>query len=137
MFSTRKWWTSTAGLKSAALQALPINSGSDVFGQIGFPGGPYQSGTDNGGLPRLIFNDVATLDSPTYLPSNKIQNTYSVSDTFTLIKGDHSIKIGGEYRPEEFTIFQPAAPRGTLTFGAQFTDNPGAQDRVKAALQRF
>ena len=104
-----------------------FNSGTDVSGQIGFPGVPYDEGTSNGGLPQLIFNDVATLGSPTYLPSNEIQNTYSVSDTFTLIKGDHSIKIGGEFRPEEFTIFQPAAPRGTLTFGTQFTDNPGAQ----------
>ncbi|WP_263381819.1 TonB-dependent receptor [Granulicella arctica] len=104
-----------------------FNSGTDVSGTIGFPGVPYQAGTDNGGLPQMFFNDVATLGSPTYLPSNEIQNTYSVSDTFTLIVHDHSIKFGGEVRPEEFTIFQPAAPRGTLTFGTQFTDNPGSQ----------
>ncbi len=104
-----------------------FNSGADVSGQVGFPGVPFQAGTNNGGLPQMSFNDVANLGSPTYLPSNEIQNTYSVSDTFTLIKGDHSIKIGGEFRPEEFTIFQPAAPRGTLSFGTQFTDNPAAQ----------
>ncbi len=102
-----------------------FNSGTDVSGQIGFPGVPYSAG--NGGLPQMYFNDVATLGSPTYLPSNEIQNTYSLSDTFTLIAGNHSIKIGGEFRPEEFTIYQPAAPRGTLSFGTQFTDNPGAQ----------
>ena len=104
-----------------------FNSGTDVSAEVGFPGVPYQPGTNNGGLPQMFFNDVATLGSPTYLPSNEIQNTYSVSDTFTLIAGDHSIKFGGEYRPEEFTIFQPAAPRGTLNFGPQFTDNPAAQ----------
>lgn len=103
-----------------------FNSGTDVSGQIGFPGVPYEAGTDNGGLPQMFFNDVATLGSPTYLPSNEIQNTYAISDTFTLILHNHSIKFGGEYRPEEFTIFQPAAPRGTLNFGPQFTDNPGA-----------
>jgi outer membrane receptor protein involved in Fe transport len=102
-------------------------SGTDVSSTVGFPGVPYQAGTDNGGLPQMYFNDVATLGSPTYLPSNEIQNTYSLSDTFTLIAGEHSIKFGGEIRPEEFTIFQPAAPRGTLTFGTQFTDNPAAQ----------
>ncbi len=104
-----------------------FNSGTDVSSELGFPGVPYEAGTSNGGLPQMFFNDVATLGSPTYLPSDEIQNTYSLSDTFTLIKGDHSIKIGGEFRPEEFTIFQPAAPRGTLTFGTQFTDNPAAQ----------
>jgi hypothetical protein len=102
-------------------------SNTDVSSAIGFPGVPYQAGTDNGGLPQLYFNDVATLGSPTYLPSNEIQNTYSASDTFTLILHNHSVKIGGEYRPEEFTIFQPAAPRGTMTFGTQFTDNPADQ----------
>ena len=104
-----------------------FNSGTDISGQIGFPGVPYQAGTDNGGLPQMSFNDVATLGSPTYLPSNEIQNTYSFSDTFTLIVHSHSIKFGSEYRPEEFTIFQPAAPRGTLSFGTQFTDNPASQ----------
>src|SRR5476649_1091831 len=53
-----------------------FNSGTDVSGNIGFPGVPYQAGTDNGGLPQMFFNDVATLGSPTYLPSNEIQNTY-------------------------------------------------------------
>ncbi len=109
-------------LHSARFQ---FNSGTDISGQIGFPGVPFSAG--NGGLPQIYFNDVATLGSPTYLPSNEIQNTYSLSDTLTLIRGNHSVKIGGEFRPEEFTIFQPAAPRGTITFGTQFTDNPAAQ----------
>jgi hypothetical protein len=103
-----------------------FNSNTNVSGQIGFPGVPYAPGTDNGGLPQLTFNDAATLGSPTYLPSNEIQNTYSVTDNFTLIRGSHTWKFGGEFRPEEFTIFQPAAPRGTMNFGTQFTDNPAA-----------
>ncbi len=102
-------------------------SNQDVSGQIGFPGVPYVAGTANGGLPQMYFNDASTLGSPTYLPSIEVQNTYTGSDTFTLISGNNSYKIGGEFRPEEFTIFQPAAPRGTLTFGTQFTDNPAAQ----------
>jgi hypothetical protein len=103
-----------------------FNSNVDVSGQTGFPGVPFSAGTNNGGLPQLTFNDVATLGSPTFLPSDEIQNTYSVSDTFTLIKGAHTLKFGGEWRPEEFTIFQPADPRGTMSFGTQFTDNPAA-----------
>jgi outer membrane receptor protein involved in Fe transport len=102
-------------------------SDTNVAAAVGFPGVPFAAGTDNGGLPQMYFSDVATLGSPTYLPSNEIQNTYSASDTFTLILHEHSLKIGGEYRPEEFTIFQPAAPRGDLSFGPQFTDNPADQ----------
>ncbi len=103
-----------------------FNYNQDVSGTVGFPGVPYSPGTNNGGLPQLTFSDMSNLGSPTYLPSNEIQNTYSVADTFTYIAGKHTWKFGGEIRPEEFTIYQPADPRGSMGFGPQFTDNAGA-----------
>lgn len=103
-----------------------FNSNENVSGNVGFPGVPYVPGTNNGGLPQLSFSDVSTLGSPTYLPSNEIQNTYTFSDSLTLNRGNHTFKFGGEFRPEEFTIFQPADPRGALSFTPQFTDNPAA-----------
>lgn len=106
---------------------LQFNYNTDVSGDIGFPGVPYQPGASNGGLPQMTFSDMSTLGSPTYLPSNEIQNTYSLSDTFTLVAGRHSFKFGGEGRRQEFTIFQPAAPRGAINFAPQFTDNAGFQ----------
>jgi hypothetical protein len=45
-------------------------------------------------------------------------------DPLTLIRGGQTWKFGGDFRPEEFTIFQPAAPRGQLDFGPVYTDNP-------------
>ncbi|HYM07307.1 MAG TPA: TonB-dependent receptor, partial [Terriglobales bacterium] len=114
------------GYNRAHTSRFQFNSNKDVSGQIGFPNVPYAPGTNNGGLPQLTFSDSATLGSPTFLPSNEIQNTYSVTDNFTLIRGAHSFKFGGEFRPEEFTIFQPASPRGNLGFGPVFTDNAGA-----------
>lgn len=103
-----------------------FNYNQNVSGTVGFPGVPYVSGSNNGGLPQLSFSDMSTLGSPTYLPSNEIQNTYTVSDTLTLNRGNHTFKFGGEFRPEEFTIYQPADPRGSLSFGPQFTDNAAA-----------
>ena len=102
-----------------------FNYNQNVSANVGFPGVPYAPGTDNGGLPQLTFSDLSNLGSPTYLPSNEIQNTYTVSDTFTWIKGKHTWKFGGEIRPEEFTIYQPADSRGALSFGPEFTDNAG------------
>ena len=80
----------TTACTRAASSSITIEN---VSGSVGFPGVPYVAGTDNGGLPQMTFNDVATLGSPTYLPSNEIQNTYSVSDTFTLIAGNHYLEI--------------------------------------------
>ncbi|WP_446744366.1 carboxypeptidase regulatory-like domain-containing protein [Silvibacterium acidisoli] len=127
IFSPQKVNEFRAGYNRLHSSRFQDNYSEDVSGQIGFPGVPYIAGTDNGGLPQMSFNDAATLGSPTYLPSNEIQNTYNFSDTFTLIAGKHSFKFGGEYRPEEFTIYQPAAPRGSLSFGTVYTDNPADQ----------
>lgn len=98
----------------------------NVSQQIGFPGVPF--GPDIGGLPQLTFGDgtAPTLGSPTFLPSHEIQNTYVLNENLTLVRGRHTLKFGTEIRREEFTIFQPAAPRGTLDFGTTLTDNPAA-----------
>jgi hypothetical protein len=90
----------------------------------GFPGIPDVAG--NGGLPQLTYSDVSQIGSPTFLPSHEIQNSYSLLENLTWVRGNHSLKFGSEIRLEEFTIFQPAAPRGTLDFGPVFTDNPAA-----------
>ncbi|MBV9084117.1 MAG: carboxypeptidase regulatory-like domain-containing protein, partial [Acidobacteriaceae bacterium] len=114
-----------------------FNYNTNVSGQIGFPGVPYSQGSDNGGLPQLTFSDASTLGSPTYLPSLEIQNTYSYSDTLTLIRGGQTWKIGGEFRPEEFTIYQPADPRGAMGFGPVFTDNAAAPGTGGSGLASF
>ena len=80
----------------------------------------------NGGMPEFDFGDVDSIGDPAYLPSLEIQNTYSYSDNLTWILDKHTIKFGGEIRSEEFTIFQPASPRGNLFFDGPLTDNPAA-----------
>jgi outer membrane receptor protein involved in Fe transport len=102
------------------------NYNTNVSGSVGFPGVPYTPGDNNGGLPQLTFNDASNLGSPTYLPAIELQNTYTLSDTFTLVSGNKTWKIGGEIRPEEDTIFEPANPRGAIDFATQFTDNAAA-----------
>lgn len=112
-------------VNSQRLQTNSDKSSAELLGNTnGFPGVPNVS--QNGGLPQLNFSDVSTIGSPTFLPSHEIQNTYSLLDNVNWVRGKHSWKFGTEIRTEEFTIFQPAAPRGTLNFGSIFTDNPAA-----------
>ncbi len=107
-------------------QRLQLNANTNVSADasINFPGVPFSPGI--GGLPQLFFNDVATLGSPTFLPSKELQNSYTLSENMTWVKNRHTVKFGTEIRREEFTIFQPAAARGTLGFSSTYTDNPGA-----------
>ena len=105
---------------------LELNADTNVSAEpnIDFPGVPYSAGI--GGLPQLTFSDVSTLGSPTFLPSIELQNSYTLSENLTWVRGRNTWKFGTEIRREEFTIFQPAAARGTLSFTPTLTDNPAA-----------
>jgi Carboxypeptidase regulatory-like domain/TonB dependent receptor len=106
-------------------QRLQLNANTNVSGSpsINFPGVPFSPGI--GGLPQLTFSDVSTLGSPTFLPSIELQNSYTLSENVTWVKGRNTWKFGTEIRREEFTINQPAAARGTLAFSSTLTDNAG------------
>jgi hypothetical protein len=106
-------------------QRLQLNANTNVSADpsINFPGVPFSPGI--GGLPQLTFNDVSTLGSPTYLPSRELQNSYTLSENLTWVRGRNTWKFGTEIRREEFTIFQPASARGNLAFSSTFTDNAG------------
>ena len=105
---------------------LELNANTNVSAEpnVGFPGVPFSPGI--GGLPQMTFSDVATLGSPTFLPSVELQNSYTLSENLTWVHGRSTWKFGTEIRREEFTIFQPAAARGTLGFSSTLTDNPAA-----------
>jgi hypothetical protein len=112
-------------------------SGDPAYG-IDYPGVPFVAGTDNGGLPQITFSDgTVPIGSSTFLPSVEKQNSYVFTENLTWIKGRHSLKFGGEIRREQFTIFQPAESRGTLSFGGEFTDNPAAPTTGGEAIATF
>jgi hypothetical protein len=102
---------------------LEADANKDVSGQLGLLGVPFSPGI--GGLPNFCFSQLACIGSSTFQPSVEKQNSYVLNENLTWIRGRHSLKVGGELRREEFTLFQPSAPRGTLTFGFDFTNNPG------------
>jgi Carboxypeptidase regulatory-like domain/TonB dependent receptor len=110
-------------------------SGDPTFG-IEFPGIPFSPG--NGGLPEITFSDSTTpIGSSTFLPSLEKQNSYVLTDNLNWVRGRHSLKIGAEIRREQFTIFQPAASRGSLSFGSEFTDNPASPTSGGSAVASF
>lgn len=112
-----------------------FNFNKDVSAELGIPGVPFTP--INGGMPEFDFGDVDSIGDPTYLPSLEIQNTYSYSDNLTRILDKHTIRLGAEIRSEEFTIFQPASPRGNLFFDGPLTDNPAATGTGGSGFAQF
>ncbi len=99
------------------------NSNTDVSGQLGLLGVPFQPGI--GGLPSICFVDYACIGSSDFLPSVEKQNSFVLNENLIWIHGRHSLKFGTELRKEQFTIFQDSAPRGDMIYGPDFTSNPG------------
>jgi hypothetical protein len=113
-----------------------LNYNTDVSSQLGFPGVPF--GPNIGGLPSISFSDgTQAIGSSGYLPSIERQNSYVFSDNLSWTRGPHSMKVGGELRFEQFTIYQPAAPRGSMNFGSDFTDNPASPGNGGESIATF
>ena len=95
---------------------------TDVSGQLGLIGVPFAPGT--GGLPSICFSNYSCIGASDFLPSVEKQNSYVLSDNVTWNRGRHSLKVGVEIHKEQFTFGQVQAPRGDLSFGPDFTNNP-------------
>src|SRR5258708_6157120 len=100
------------------------NANTDVSGQLGLLGVPFQPGI--GGLPSMCFLNYQCIGSSDFLPSVEKQNSFVLNENIIWIHGRHSFKFGTELRKEQFTIFQDSAPRGDMSFGPDFSSNPGA-----------
>ncbi|HYA25118.1 MAG TPA: TonB-dependent receptor, partial [Terriglobales bacterium] len=111
------------------------NSGTDVSGQLGLLGVPFQP--DFGGLPSICFTNVSCIGSSDFLPAIEKQNSYVFNENLNWIRGRHSMKFGTEIRREQFTIYEVQAPRGDMMFGPDFTDNPALPNTGGADFASF
>jgi len=102
---------------------LEPNANTDVSGQLGLLGVPFQPGI--GGLPSICFVSYACIGSSDFLPSVEKQNSFVINENVIWIRGKHSMKLGTELRHEQFTIFQDSAPRGDMGYSYDFSANPG------------
>ena len=113
-----------------------LNYNVNVAQQLGFPGVPY--GPNLGGLPSISFSDgTAAVGSSGYLPAIESQHSFVFTDNLSWVHGRHAAKFGAEVRFEQFTILEPAAARGTMSFGSDFTDNPAAPGSGGESIATF
>ncbi len=86
------------------------------------PGVPNNPGTN--GVTLFVPSGYRRIGSPGFAPTILASQERQITDVLTLIRGGHSIKIGGEIRWSQFNIFQVPAPNGSFSFTGQFTQNP-------------
>jgi outer membrane receptor protein involved in Fe transport len=98
-----------------------VNAGRNTSGEIGIPG--VAAGT---GLANIVVVGLPEIGDATFLPDEWTDNEYSVSDTLTLARGAHGLRLGGDFqRSQHFNLFAAFAG-GQIAFQGAFTLNPFA-----------
>src|SRR5438270_9636327 len=108
---------------------LTGTSGNGIPADFGIQGIPQQK--ENGGLPALGINGLATLGGNAFLPSDEVSSTIQVTDDFTKIYGKHTFKLGFEAQHVKFSTLQPPWSRGQFNFDGVYTNVSGASDSTE------
>ena len=76
-------------------------------------------------LPTFAIAGYTQLGSPVSTASDFGTSVTQVADSFTWLKGRHTLKMGGDLRWERLNVVQPPSPTGSFTFSNLFSDLPG------------
>ncbi|HEY0384939.1 MAG TPA: TonB-dependent receptor, partial [Pyrinomonadaceae bacterium] len=73
------------------------------------------------GLPTISVTGLFTLGSSPFADQSSRINAFTYSDTLSIVKGNHRLRIGGEYRRSQVNFYFNAFSRGQLIF-SNFTN---------------
>lgn len=103
-------------------RGVPLGGNVEPPSNLLVPGVPNNPGTN--GVTLFVPSGYRRIGSPGFAPTILSSQERQITDVLTLIRGGHSIKLGGEIRWSQFNIFQVSAPNGSFSFTGQFTQNP-------------
>jgi hypothetical protein len=76
------------------------------------------------GLPYFFLTDFSTVTDDPTLPQTQRDNTWSLSDALSLIRGRHTWKIGFDWTHFQLNYQQSQLIRGKYTYTGAFTSSP-------------
>jgi TonB dependent receptor-like, beta-barrel len=103
-----------------ALNTIPVSAPEfDEFGINGI-GAP----TSVIGISQFSFATLPDLGDEGGYPNQKLPQTYEAKDNVTMIRGNHSLKAGIDYRYQRAYQFTSGGSRGKFKFDGSFTQDP-------------
>ncbi len=110
-----------------------INQNSLQNGGITIPGAP--TSTFPSTLPIFTVTGLQQIGPTTAANSNFTTSVTEFLDTFSIVRGRHTIKFGTDLRREALNIVNPANPTGSYAFTTTGTDSStGASGNAIASL---
>ena len=107
-------------------------SNSPSYGQNFPPAGLQFPGVASNplidGLTLLQPSGYQRLGEPGYTPTRSTTQDIQINDTLSFVHGKHWLKMGPQFRFDQFNLLQIGQPRGRVSFSGQFTAiDPGNQ----------
>jgi hypothetical protein len=113
----------------------PAGSEFNSADQLGVPG--ININEKAGGLPAFnIAGGFSTIGHGNTFPEDSITTSTQFDGNLTLIRGNHTLKMGGQYINQRFDGFSAFPVRGNFGFNGQFTRQIGASG-ASTALADF
>ncbi|MFL6350705.1 MAG: TonB-dependent receptor domain-containing protein [Bryobacteraceae bacterium] len=103
-------------------RGVPLGGNVTPPPELLVPGVPINPGTV--GLTLFNARGYRRIGDPGFAPTILSTQERQITDVLNLVRGGHTIKLGGEIRWSQFNIFQLPAPNGSFSFTGQFTQNP-------------
>ena len=125
VFSAHKVNEFRLGFNWIKTSRVQENSDQNISAGIGISRRALCRRNEQWRFAAAYFQRCLHVGQPNFSSGYRKQKTLQISNTFTLIAGNNTWKLGGEVRPERFSIYEPADPRGTMSFTHVYTDNAG------------
>jgi hypothetical protein len=126
IFSPTTVNTIRLGWSRIDIQATDINQSQPYAQQIGIPGSNLPGDPITNGLPFISITGAATLGSYGNLPAVIVSNNYQLDENLTLIRGRHTIQMGGDFTRLQYNVLQTLNFRGSMSFTTAYTSNPAS-----------
>ena len=111
------------GFNAGHFEYLQENADTDVSSSIGLGGVPF--GPKEGGLPFFNVGGISTFGTVFNYPSDEHENVPQLLDNVTKTLGRHTLRTGFSVSLIRSSVFSPQWGRGNLSYGGQFTGQPG------------
>jgi outer membrane receptor protein involved in Fe transport len=78
------------------------------------------------GLPYVTIAGLSRIGDNTNMPQPRADQTYTVTDNLSIVRGNHALKFGGDYYLQLMNLVLISNGRGTFDFNGSRTGNPFA-----------
>lgn len=115
-----------------------FTNGPDIETQLGIlgpDGDPLSSTPLNYGLPSVVLSDISGLNEQQ--PRTAVQQTISLSETFSWIHGKHNMRFGGDYRRVHNDFLSSSNATGSFTFTGLFTQDTPTDTNTGSSFADF